>query len=67
MVTKVLAWSSFGTAILFAILGMTGIFAWDALGADTARVVLVAATAVLVLTIILAVALLVWAAFDKES
>jgi hypothetical protein len=67
MLTKVLAWSSFATALLFAILGVTGLFAWNALGDTAPLLVWFGAIPLLAISILLAIALLVCAALFPNS
>ena len=67
MVQKVLAWSSLGLALLFVILGVTGLFAWDALGDTGPLLVWFGAIPLLVISILLAIALLVCAALFSDA
>jgi hypothetical protein len=59
MLSKVLAWSSFASALLFAVLAVTGLFAWDALGETAPMLIWFGAIPLLGLSILLAIALLV--------
>ena len=67
MVTKILAWSSFGTMLLFAILALVSLFAWEDLGDTGPTLIWFAALPLLVTSILLALALLVWSAFEQQS
>ena len=67
MVTKILAWSSFGTMLLFAVLALVSLFAWSSLGAAGPRLIWFGALPLLVISILLAVALLVWSALRPEA
>ena len=67
MLTKALAWSSLGLALLFVVLAMTGIFAWNSLGETTARqLVVFGAVPALGVSLLLALALLVMSAVQKD-
>jgi hypothetical protein len=59
MLSKVLAWSSFASALLFAVLAVTGLFAWDSLGDTAPMLIWFGAIPLLGLSILLAIALLV--------
>jgi len=74
MLPKVLAWSSFGLALLFIVLTLTCVFAWDALGGDTAERLQMARTLfwfaalpALGLAMFLALAVLCLAAFQAKD
>jgi hypothetical protein len=67
MVTKILAWSSFGTMLLFAILAVVSLYAWNDLGDTGPTLVWFVALPLLVTSILLAVAVLVWSAFGSDS
>jgi len=65
---KVLAWSTLGLTILFVILAMTAVFGWDAVGPETAGMLAWwGAVPLLAVALLLAVAVLVTAAFGSES
>ena len=67
MLSKVLAWSSFAAAVLFVILGVTGLFAWDSLGDTAPLLVWFGAIPVLVISILLAITLLVCMALFPDA
>jgi hypothetical protein len=67
MVTKILAWSSFGTMLLFAVLALVSLYAWNDLGGSGPLLVWFGALPLLVISILLAVALLVWSAVGSDS
>ncbi|MEX0670013.1 MAG: hypothetical protein WD060_06115 [Pirellulales bacterium] len=67
MLPKVLAWSSLATALLFAILMMTAIFAGDSLGDSASPLVFYGAIPLLTIAILLAIVLLVISAFSSDS
>ena len=67
MVMKILAWSSFGTMLLFAILAVVSLYAWNDLGDTGPTLVWFVALPLLVTSILLAVAVLVWSAFGSDS
>ena len=67
MVTKILAWSSFGTMLLFAILALVSLYAWKDLGGTGPLLVWFGALPLLVISILLAVALLVWSVVGSDS
>jgi hypothetical protein len=67
MVPRLLAWTSLGATILFAILGITFVFAWESLGEAQARLVWYGAVSLLMLAILLAVAALIVAAFQADT
>lgn len=67
MLSKLLGWSSFASALLFAVLAVTGLFAWDALGDTAPLLVWFGAIPLLVLSIFLAIALLVCTAFFPDA
>ena len=67
MVTKILAWSSFGTMLVFAIVALTSLFMWNSLGRSGPTLVWFLALPLLVISILLAVALLVWSVFGSDS
>jgi len=67
MLSKVLAWSSFFTALLFVILGVTGLFAWDSLGDTAPLLVWFGAIPLLVISILLAITLLVCTAIFPDA
>jgi hypothetical protein len=65
---KALAWSALGVSILFVILGLTAVFGWNALGPDTALMLgWWGAVPLVILALLLAVGVLVMAAFGSES
>ena len=57
--SKVLAWSSLGTAFLFAAFAATALLAWDSLGAGTAKSLLLGSIVMLVISMLLAAGILV--------
>jgi hypothetical protein len=57
--SKVLAWSSLATSFLFAVFVATALLAWDAVGAGTAQYLLIGGIAMLVISVLLAIAILV--------
>ena len=65
MLPKLLAWISLATALLFAVLAIAGVFAGDALGDMAPSLILWAGLPLLVISILLAVALLVISAFHS--
>jgi len=67
MVTKILAWSSFGTMLLFAILSIVSLLYWADLEETGPLLVWFGALPLLVISILLAVTLLVWSAFESKS
>ncbi|MCE9629774.1 MAG: hypothetical protein K8S94_03515 [Planctomycetia bacterium] len=67
MLPKVLAWSSLGMSLLFAILVMAAIFAGDSLGDSAPLLVYWGAIPLLATAILLAVVLLVMSAFSSDS
>jgi hypothetical protein len=67
MITKILAWSSFGTMLLFAVLALVSLYAWEDLGETGPMLVWFGALPLLVTSILLAVAILVVSAFDSGS
>ena len=67
MLSKVLAWSSFVAALLFVILGVTGLFAWDSLGDTAPLLVWFGAIPLLVISILLAITLLVCTAIFPDA
>lgn len=67
MVSKILAWSAFGTTILFAILAVVSLFYRRDLGDSWPLLVWYGVIPLLALSILLAVALLVWSAFARDS
>lgn len=67
MLSKVLAWSSLGTALLFVVLMAVAIFANASLGATAPLLVYWGAVPLLVISILLAVTLLVMSAFSSDS
>jgi hypothetical protein len=65
---KALAWSALGVSILSMILGLTAVLGWNAVGPDTALMLgWWGAVPLIGLAILLAVAVLVTAAFGSES
>ena len=65
---KALAWSALGVSLLFVILALTAIFGWDAIGPETASLLgWFGAVPLVSLALLLAVAVLVTAAFSAES
>jgi hypothetical protein len=67
MLSKLLAWSSFASALLFVILGITGLFAWESLGDMAPMLVWFGAIPLLVLSILLSITLLVCTAFFPDA
>ncbi len=67
MVTKILAWSSFGTMLLFAILSLVSLFFSRDLAATGPKLVWFVAIPLLVISILSALALLVWSAVGSDS
>ena len=67
MLSKLLGWSSFAAELLFAVLAVTGLFAWDSLGDTAPMLVWFGAIPLLVLSILLAIALLVCTAFFPDA
>lgn len=67
MLSKVLAWSSFASALLFVILGLTGLFAWDSLGETGPLLVWFGAIPLLVVSILLTITLLVCTALFPDA
>jgi hypothetical protein len=67
MVTKILAWSSFATMLLFAILAVGGLIYWQDLGESGPTLIWYGALPLLMTSILLALTLLVWSAFDQPS
>jgi len=67
MILRLLAWGSLAATILFAILGITFVFAWEPLGEAQATLVWYGALTLLVLAILLAVAALIIAAFQTNA
>ena len=67
MVTKILAWSSFGTMLLFAILSIVSLLYWQDLEETGPLLVWFGALPLLVISILLAVAVLVWSPFENKS
>lgn len=67
MVPKLLAWSAFGLALLFAILMLTAIFAGSSLGDSAPLLVYWGAVPLLGLGILLAVVLLITSAFSSDT
>jgi hypothetical protein len=68
MLPKALAWSSLGLAILFVVLASTGVFAWESLGDDTARMLFrFGAIPALAVALLLALAVLVVSAFQSQG
>ena len=66
--SKVLAWSSLGLALLFVALAVTGVFGWDSLGEDTARMLFYfGALPALGVSLLLALVLLGLAAFQSRE
>ncbi len=63
MLQKSLAWSSFETAMLFAIAASVAVFAGESLR-DSAQSLLLVAIFLLVISILLAIALMVVSLFD---
>ena len=67
-VAKTLAWSALGVSILFMILALTAVFGGNAIGAETATLIgWFGAVPLVSLALLLAVAVLVTAAFSAES
>ncbi len=65
---KALAWSALGVSLLFVVLAMTAVFGWDALGPETATMLgWWGAVPLVSLALLLAVGVLVAAAFTAES
>ena len=67
MVTKILAWSSLGTMLLFAVLSLVSLFWWRDLGDVAPALVWFGALPLLAISILLAVALLARSAFTPDS
>lgn len=68
MLPKALAWSSLGLALLFVALALTGVFGWDALGADTATMLFTfGAVPALGASLLAALALLFVSAFHSKD
>jgi hypothetical protein len=67
MLSKVLAWSALGTALLFVVLMATAIFANSSLGDSAPLLVYWGAVPLLVVSILLAITLLVMSAFSSDS
>jgi len=67
MVTKILAWSSFGTMLVFAVVALVSLYAWNGLGSSGPTLIWFVALPLLVISILLAVALLVWSTFGSDS
>jgi hypothetical protein len=74
MLSKALAWSSFGLALLFIVITLACVFAWDSLGGDTAERLQMARTLfwfaalpALGLAMLLALAVLCLAAFQTKD
>ena len=67
MLPKVLAWASLGTALLFVVLAVVAIVAGESLGDTGPALVLYGGVPLLVLSILLAIALLVIAAMSTEA
>ena len=65
--TKMLAWSSFGTMLVFAIVSLVSLYAWKDLGGTGPVLVWFVALPLLVISILLAVALLVRSALGSDS
>jgi hypothetical protein len=57
--SKVLAWSSLATVILFAIVASVGVLSWESLGVATARNLILGSIFLLVTSILLAASILV--------
>ena len=64
MILRLLAWASLAATILFAILGLTAVFAQDSLGETATALVWYGALPLLGLAVLLAVATLIAAAFQ---
>ena len=64
MLPKLLAWLSFATALLFAALALAGLFGGDAFGDMVPMLILWIGLPLLVVSILLAVALLILSAFQ---
>jgi|LakMenE18May11ns_1017448.scaffolds.fasta_scaffold7879460_2 hypothetical protein len=65
---KLLAWMSLGLALLFVALALTGVFGWDSLGEETARMLFYfGALPALGLSLLLAVVLLGMSAFQSRE
>ena len=68
MLAKLLAWIAVGLALVFVGLGLTGVFAWDSLGPDTAKTLFYwGAIPALGLSLLLAFVLLVISAFQAKG
>ena len=67
MILRLLAWASLAATILFAILGMTAVFARDALGETGPALFWYGALPLVSVAITLAVATLVAAAFQANG
>jgi ABC-type transport system involved in multi-copper enzyme maturation permease subunit len=62
----VLAWTAFVAAMSFVILSLSALFAWDSLGETAPALVWYGAVPLLALAILLAVSIMIVAAFDKS-
>lgn len=68
MIVKLLAWIALGLALVFVGLGLAGVFAWDSLGAETAKTLFyLGAVPALGLSLLLAVVLLIVSAFQAKG
>jgi uncharacterized sodium:solute symporter family permease YidK len=67
MVVKLLAWSTVVTAILFVVLALTALFAWESLGDTAGTLVWYGAIPLIVVSILLALTLLAWTVFQSGS
>jgi hypothetical protein len=68
MLPKALAWSSLGLALLFVALALTGLFGWDAVGGDTAKMLVTfGAIPALAVSLLLALALLFVSALQSKD
>jgi hypothetical protein len=67
MVTKILAWTSFATMLLFSAISVGSLIYWQDLGDTGPTLIWLVALPLLGTSILLAVALLVWSAFQSDS
>ncbi len=65
MIERYLSWSAIGSAGLFALLGILAVATSSAENADASGYLMIAAIVVLVISILLAVSILVFAALPK--
>ena len=68
MIVKLLAWIALALALVFVGLGLAGVFAWDSLGADTAKTLFYwGAIPALGLSLLVAFVLLIVSAFKAKG